>query len=286
MMVRSGREPLHGGRGTLRMCCGHGARGALVVDDGDHLAVAGAHLLDVGEHLLQGGVAREEAHHGHVAVDERQGAVLHLAAGVALGVDVRDLLELERALQGDGAGEPAAEEERVARVHDGAGHGLDVARRRRGPRASCGAPGRTPRGGRGGLAGDRAAAPADVDGEHREGRELGGEALGAGDADLGARVGVEGAVGHAGDGAPLHVDHREDAGAAGAWPPWRRRGCRRSRPTARRPPRGRPPPPPGRGSGTRSRARPPRGPARGPRAGTARGATRGSWCRTRGGSRA
>ena len=41
--------------------------------------------------------------------------MLHLAGGVALGVDVGDLLELERALEGDGVVDAAAEEEEIAR---------------------------------------------------------------------------------------------------------------------------------------------------------------------------
>jgi hypothetical protein len=41
--------------------------------------------------------------------------VLHLAGGVALGVDVRDLLELERALERDRELRAAAEEERRSR---------------------------------------------------------------------------------------------------------------------------------------------------------------------------
>ena len=39
--------------------------------------------------------------------------MLHLSGGVALGVDVADLLELERALEGDGVVDAAAQEEEV-----------------------------------------------------------------------------------------------------------------------------------------------------------------------------
>ena len=46
--------------------------------------------------------------------------MLHLAGGVAFGVDVGDLLELERAFEGDGVVDAAAEEEEVA----GGGEGL------------------------------------------------------------------------------------------------------------------------------------------------------------------
>ena len=63
-----------------------------------------------------GGVLGGDADDGEGFVDEGVGAVLHLAGGVAFGVDVGDLLELERAFEGDGVVDAAAEEEEVARV--------------------------------------------------------------------------------------------------------------------------------------------------------------------------
>src|SRR2546425_7898322 len=52
--------------------------------------------------------------------------MLHLAADVAFGVDVGDLLELERALEGDRKLEPAAEIEEVARAGELAGDPRDL----------------------------------------------------------------------------------------------------------------------------------------------------------------
>ena len=60
-----------------------------------------------------GGVLGGDADYGEGFVDEGVGAVLHLAGGVAFGVDVGDLLELERAFEGDGVVDAAAEEEEV-----------------------------------------------------------------------------------------------------------------------------------------------------------------------------
>ena len=51
---------------------------------------------------------------GRVSSMRGVGAVLHLAGGVAFGVDVGDLLELEGAFEGDGIVDAAAEEEEVA----------------------------------------------------------------------------------------------------------------------------------------------------------------------------
>src|SRR5215831_20883085 len=84
------------------------------IADGDDLAAPRAHFLDVAHHAVVARVARSEGDDGHPLVDERDGPVLHLAGGVALRVDVGDLLELERSLEGDRILHPAAEEEEVA----------------------------------------------------------------------------------------------------------------------------------------------------------------------------
>ena len=91
--------------------------------DGDDDAVAGAHLFDVAEHLGVVLVLHGDRDDRHALVDQRDGAVLHLAGGVALGVDVADLLELERALHRDGVLQAAAEEEEVLRAGVALGDG-------------------------------------------------------------------------------------------------------------------------------------------------------------------
>ena len=88
--------------------------------DGDDAAGARGDLLNVAEGLLVledgggvGGVLGGDADDGEGLVDQRVGAVLHLTGGVALGVDVADLLELERAFEGDGVVDATAQEEEV-----------------------------------------------------------------------------------------------------------------------------------------------------------------------------
>ena len=88
--------------------------------DGDDAAGAGGDFLDVAEGLFvleDGagvvGVLGGDADDGEGFVDEGVGAVLHFAGGVAFGVDVGDFLELERAFEGDGVMDAAAEEEEV-----------------------------------------------------------------------------------------------------------------------------------------------------------------------------
>ena len=55
---------------------------------------------------------------GICAVHQRERAVLELARGIRLGVDVRDFLQLERALERHGVVDAAAEEERVLALRE------------------------------------------------------------------------------------------------------------------------------------------------------------------------
>jgi hypothetical protein len=57
---------------------------------------------------------------GHALVDEGDGSVLHLGGGHALGVDVGDFLELERAFEGGRVVVAAAEEEPVLSIDSSA----------------------------------------------------------------------------------------------------------------------------------------------------------------------
>ncbi len=232
--------------------------------DGDDAAAAGGDFLNVAEGLFvledAGGVVGVfggDADYGEGFVDEGVGAVLHLAGGVAFGVDVGDLLELEGAFEGDGVVDAAAEEEEVVGgvedfgelyalgVEGEAGALRRLAARVAGSESSgCGESGagrlrlRTCRWRRRRLrasmvsslagilesscdevegfgVGDGAADLREVEGEEEEGGELGGEGLGGGDADLGAGVGGDGALGFAGDGGSDDVADGEGLGAFG-----------------------------------------------------------------------
>ena len=79
---------------------------AHVAHELDYLFVA---LDGVGVGVVDGGDHDE----GRAFGDERVGAVLELAAGIAFGVEVGGFLELERAFAGDGIVDAAAEEEEV-----------------------------------------------------------------------------------------------------------------------------------------------------------------------------
>ena len=59
---------------------------------------------------------RRDEHDRHALVDQRDRAVLHLGGGHALGVDVADFLQLQRAFQRDRIVIAAAEEQPVLAV--------------------------------------------------------------------------------------------------------------------------------------------------------------------------
>ena len=89
--------------------------------DGDDPGVAGPAFHHVADDLV---VDRRAGGHGHeraLRVEQADGAVLELAGRVALGVDVADFLELERALQGGRVRVAPADEHEAPRVHVAAG---------------------------------------------------------------------------------------------------------------------------------------------------------------------
>ena len=69
----------------------------------------GPDLLDVAQGLGVERAPRGDEDAGGLGVDQGERAVLHLGGRVALGVDVADLLELQRPFQGDREVEVAAE---------------------------------------------------------------------------------------------------------------------------------------------------------------------------------
>ena len=101
--------------------------------DGHHHGAARLRLLQVRHQLVVHGALRGHRDDREALVDERDGAVLHLAGRIGLGVQVADLLELERALVADGGAHAAAHEQRARRVLararrliDGRGIGQDA----------------------------------------------------------------------------------------------------------------------------------------------------------------
>ena len=83
----------------------------------------GLDLLDVAQRLGVQRAARGDEDAGRLAVHQRDRAVLHLGRRVALGVDVADLLELQRPFERDREVEVAAQVEGASRRRD-PGRGL------------------------------------------------------------------------------------------------------------------------------------------------------------------
>src|SRR5712664_115562 len=84
--------------------------------DCDDAATPGFHFLHVRNDLRVDVVLRRQAHDRHVLVDQGDGPMLDLGRRVPLGVDVGDLLELERALERHGEVDAAAEVQSIAGV--------------------------------------------------------------------------------------------------------------------------------------------------------------------------
>ena len=67
--------------------------------DRDDAGVASATLHDVADDLVVDRRARDDRHERALGIEQRDRSVLELAGRVALGMDVADFLELERALE-------------------------------------------------------------------------------------------------------------------------------------------------------------------------------------------
>src|SRR5499427_540804 len=207
------REEL-GGRGDGQHVIGPAAHLVIAaIADGDDLAAPRAHFLDVAHHAVVARVSRSEGDDRHPLVDERDGPVLHLAGGVAFRVDVGDLLELERSLEGDRILQPAAEEEEVtvgSKLGGESGHrppGLECLRHEAG---ELGELGQT-------LLAITHAEEAFVQTEG-EGHQIGGghrgrKGLSGGDADLGTGMRVDHPIGLSRECRPHYVGDGEDGSA-------------------------------------------------------------------------
>ena len=201
--------------------------------DRDDVRAARADLLDVGDHLVEDRHVGRDADDRRGLVEQRDRAVLHLPAGVRVGRDVGDLLELQRALERDRAPHVAAEVEVELRVGVALGGGLD--RRVEGSMSSVMRVGQVldlpdelgdP------LGRHRAAQLGEAQREQVHRRDLADERLRRGDRDLEAGARVEHAVGVA---RGLRADDVRARRAPSRRAPARgasRRACRRSRRTA------------------------------------------------------
>src|SRR5438874_2819345 len=111
--------------------------------DRDHPAAAGLHLLHVGYDLLVDGVLRREEDDRHEIVDQGDRAVLHLGRGIALRLEVGNLLELEGALERHRKVVAPPEVEHLARPRDALGDALHLGRLRQDPLHQLGEPGQS-----------------------------------------------------------------------------------------------------------------------------------------------
>ncbi len=187
---------------------------AVGVGEDVELAAAGAHFLQVALEFVEQRISRGDGDHGHGFGHQRQRAVLEFARGVGLGVDVGDLLELERAFEGDGVVHAAPEKQGVFAAGELFGPGDDLRLQRQ--HALHGG-GQVAQGGEHGgfsLVAQAAFGAGQRPGQQVERDKLGGEGLGRGYADFGPGTGEELHGGFACHGAGGDVDHGQGVGVA------------------------------------------------------------------------
>src|SRR6266403_2300591 len=99
-----------------------GFAGEMIVlrDDGNNDAISRLHLFDVGDAFFIesdgrgiGIVACGQNYYRKIFVDQRIGAVLHFASGIAFGVDVGNFLQLESSFERNRIMNATAEIEKI-----------------------------------------------------------------------------------------------------------------------------------------------------------------------------
>mmetsp|Transcript_28124 Transcript_28124/g.81105 ORF Transcript_28124/g.81105 Transcript_28124/m.81105 type:complete len:427 (-) Transcript_28124:629-1909(-) len=106
-----------------------------IVRQDDHRGIPGPQLRDIGLYLGVGWVGRHcNANDRDEVADQCQGPMLHLGRQEPLGVNVRDLLELQRALERHREVDPRAAEESVVSETEVLGNDLDLLVQRFKPR--------------------------------------------------------------------------------------------------------------------------------------------------------
>src|SRR4051794_18520290 len=77
------------------------------------LPAARAHFLNIRFEFLEKDIIGRHGNDGHLISDQRERSMLQLAGRVGLRVDVRDFLQLKRALESDRKMPSTAEEQRM-----------------------------------------------------------------------------------------------------------------------------------------------------------------------------
>ena len=179
-------------------------------DYGHHLPLAGLDLLDVVDNLVIELVMRGQDEDWHTVVNQRNGAVFHFCRGVALGVDVGDLLEFQGALQSHGVEVSAAQVDGVLRKLIGSGHLADVSLAVEDLRYEVRHAQEAVYQLRISRLVKNSSLAAQEESHHGEHHHLAGESLGGGHANLRACVGVYACVGLSGYGGAHDIAYAED----------------------------------------------------------------------------
>lgn len=95
-------------------------------DYGDHTAMARLHLLHIADDFLIEVVVGSDDHSRHLGIDKSDRPVLHLGCGITLGMDVGNLLKLERALESNRIAVTASEVKEIMGIREDKRQALDL----------------------------------------------------------------------------------------------------------------------------------------------------------------
>ena len=177
---------------------------------GNHSTLPGFDLLDVGDHFFVRTTMRRNDYHRHFLRDEGDRSMFHLRRGIAFGMDIRDLLQFERALQCNRVIIPASEINEILGVRESLGeirnafvlgqHALDLVgdltQFADDPQVLVGR--------------QRSFLASDTEREHGKCYHLRREGFGGSDTDLRSHMGVTAAIAQTRDRRPDDITDRED----------------------------------------------------------------------------
>ena len=179
--------------------------------DGEDRGIAGAEFFDVGlDFVIQqaGGHKRDGE---ELAVGQGDGAVLHLASRVPLGVEVADLLELEGSFECEREKEVTPDKKETVPVEVAFAEPMDPVVEGIGDDEGFGGVEHRIEFFPEAIGFDGVALLGDPEGEHPQHHRLGGKCLGAGDPFFDPGAGKEGGVALADDGGVIDVADTEAA---------------------------------------------------------------------------
>ncbi len=190
-----------------------GQTGRNLVGHSDYTSATRLDLFHVGCHLVHRIVVRRNHHNRQLFINQSDRPVLHFPGRITFGVDIGDLLQFQRALQGDRVLVAPPEVEKVVNMHQAVRDLLDLGIQLQALLDLAGQADQRIEHGATGLLVEIAAQASEVESKKVEGHQLRGKRLGRGHTDLGTGVGVDDPVAFPGNRRFDDVADRQDLAA-------------------------------------------------------------------------